>query len=137
MTYPRLVIDKEAVLANAAALQSMGAQQHIHITPVVKALAGYDELIRDIAALGFSRIGDSSLLHIRNYADISAEKWLLRSPMVCEIPQLLALTDGALISEERLLRELEAEAKQQGKELRDMTLGEMDSLWEEAKKKGL
>lgn len=32
---------------------------------------------------------------------------------------------------------VEAGAKQQGKELRDMTLGEMDSLWEEAKQKGL
>lgn len=130
MTYPRLVIDKEAVLANAAVLQSMGAQHHIHITPVVKALAGYDELIRDIAALGFSRIGDSSLLHIRNYTNISAEKWLLRSPMVCEIPQLLALTDGALISEERLLRELEAEAKQQGKEYKVILMAELGDLRE-------
>ena len=32
---------------------------------------------------------------------------------------------------------VEAGAKQQGKELRDMTLGEMDTLWEEAKQKGL
>lgn len=32
---------------------------------------------------------------------------------------------------------VEAGAKQQGKELREMTLGEMDTLWEEAKQKGL
>ena len=29
---------------------------------------------------------------------------------------------------------VEAKAKEQGKELKDMTLGEMDALWNEAKK---
>jgi XTP/dITP diphosphohydrolase len=32
---------------------------------------------------------------------------------------------------------VEAEAKKQGKKLKDMTLGEMDELWEEAKSKGI
>ena len=71
MTYPRILIDQEAVLTNAAALKKMGEQQRIQITPVVKALAGYDQLIRAIAELGFTRIGDSSLRHIRNYADLA------------------------------------------------------------------
>ncbi|MCI7764195.1 MAG: nucleoside triphosphate pyrophosphohydrolase, partial [Bacteroidales bacterium] len=30
----------------------------------------------------------------------------------------------------------EQKAKEMGKELKDMTLGEMDSLWEEAKRSG-
>ena len=37
MTYPRILIDQEAVLTNAAALKKMGEQQRIQITPVVKA----------------------------------------------------------------------------------------------------
>lgn len=130
MTYPRILIDQEAVLTNAAALKKMGEQQRIQITPVVKALAGYDQLIRAIAELGFTRIGDSSLRHIRNYADLAVEKWLLRSPMICEMPQLIELTDGALISEERLLREIEAEAGRQNTSYKVMLMAELGDLRE-------
>lgn len=106
ITYPRILIDQQAVCDNAAALQRLGEQHQVEIMPVVKALAGHAETIYRLAELGFKRLGDSSLRHIAAYSGLAAEKWLLRSPMFCELPRLVELTDGTLISEESLLRAL-------------------------------
>jgi len=127
--YPRIIIDRQGVLDNAIALQDLAAARGVGITPVVKALAGH-ELIRDIVALGFERIGDASLPHIRAYADLNVEKWLLRSPMQAEIPELVSLTAGAFITEAAAIRQLEAEAGRQGKSYKIVLMAEMGDLRE-------
>jgi predicted amino acid racemase len=127
--YPRIIIDKQGVLDNAIILRDLAATHGVSITPVVKALAGH-ELIRDIAALGFERIGDASLPHIRAYADIPAEKWLLRNPMQGEIPELVRLTEGALITEAAAIRQIAAEADRQGKIYKVILMAELGDLRE-------
>ena len=130
MTYPRIIIDEAKILANARALRQMARQHGVQITPVVKALAGYAPVIHKLAALGFSRLGDSSLLHLRAYADVAAEKWLLRSPMLSELAQLVQLADGTLISERRLLLELEQAAAAANRSFQVILMAELGDLRE-------
>lgn len=127
--YPRIIIDRQGILDNAIALRDLGVDRGVSITPVVKALAGH-ELIRDIAALGFERIGDASLSHIRAYADLPVEKWLLRNPMREEIPELVRLTEGALITEATAIRRIEAEADRQNKIYKIIIMAELGDLRE-------
>ena len=128
--YPRIVIEKDKVLSNAIALKNLAASRQIELTPVVKALAGYAPLIRDMADLGFKRFGDATLPHFRAYQDVSAEKWLLRNPMTCEIPELVRLTDGSLVSEARVLLALEEEARCIRREYQVLLMAELGDLRE-------
>lgn len=130
MMYPRMVIDREAVLYNARTLKELAAAQGIEITPVVKALAGDPPLIRDIAELGFTRLGDATLPHFRAYQDVPAEKWLLRNPMACEIRELVRLTDGSLVSEAQVLRQLEKECARIHRDYQVVLMAELGDLRE-------
>lgn len=127
--YPRIIIDRYAILANARILRDLAGRRGVAITPVVKALAGH-ELVADIATLGFERIADASLDHIRAYADVAAEKWFLRNPMSCEVEELLRLTAGCLVSEADTLRLLETEAERQGKIYQVLLMAELGDLRE-------
>lgn len=127
--YPRIVIDRYAILNNARTLRDLAARRGVTITPVVKALAGH-ELVRDIAALGFERLADASLAHIRNYADLSLPIWFMRNPMSCEAEELVSLTAGSLISEAASLRLIEAAAERQGKIYQVLLMAELGDLRE-------
>ncbi len=128
--YPRIIIDRDKILANAAELIKRTQPHGIEITAVVKALAGREELINDLAQLGFARIGDSSLRHIEAYRKVKAEKWLLRMPMLSEIEQLLELTDGALISELLTLRLISQAAVRKNKTYKVIIMAELGDLRE-------
>ena len=128
--YPRMVIDKEAVLHNAHALKELAASFGVELTPVVKALAGDPPLIKEIAELGFSRLGDATLPHFRAYQEVAAEKWLLRNPMICEIQELVRLTDGSLISEAGVLYRLEEECARIHREYQVVLMAELGDLRE-------
>ena len=127
--YPKLVIDREAIIANAIILRDLAKEHNIEITPVVKALAGH-QLVKEIAGMGFSRIGDSSLHHIRKYRDIAAKKWLLRNPMDFEIEELLEITEGALISEAASLTQIEERAAAQETHYQVILMAELGDLRE-------
>jgi predicted amino acid racemase len=128
--YPRLIIDREKILDNARSLQQKGRERGVEITPVVKALAAQRDLIMDIAALGFERLGCSNLRHIKTYSSAKAEKWLLRMPMFAEIEQLVSLTDGALVSAAETIRRLSRAAESQNREYQIILMAEMGDLRE-------
>ena len=128
--YPKITIDKSAVLDNAQTLKKLAESRGISITPVVKALAGEPQLIRALAELGFDRLGDSTLSHFRTYQDVKTEKWLLCDPMLSETEELVQLTDGALISEAAILQRIEEECTRAGRTYQVVLMAELGDLRE-------
>ncbi|NLF79793.1 MAG: hypothetical protein GX572_01210 [Clostridia bacterium] len=127
--YPRIIIDRHAILANARVLRDQAARRGVDVTPVVKALAGH-KLVADIVSLGFKRIADAGLEHIRAYADLDVDIWFLRNPLACEAEELVRLTTGCLVSEAAALRLLETEAERQGKIYQVLLMAELGDLRE-------
>ncbi|MCI5825901.1 MAG: alanine racemase [Arcanobacterium sp.] len=99
VTFPRVVIDDDQIVANAERIAELGAQRGVDITAVVKGVAGYTPLIKRIAQSPVRALADASLEHVRAYADVPKEKWFIRIPMLGEIPQVVELTQMCMISD--------------------------------------
>ena len=128
--YPKIIINTSSILDNARAIKKLAESRGVTVTPVVKALAGEPQLIHALAELGFPRLGDATLAHFRNYQDVSAEKWLLRDPMLSEVAELVRLTDGALVSEAAVLRRLEEECARAERTYQVVLMAELGDLRE-------
>ena len=119
MSYPRIVIDADAVLFNAQYVIAQGVSHGIAVTPVVKSLAGFLPVVREIVTAvhehggqhggqhGGRMIADSNLNHVQEYRSLDCELMFIREPMLSEIPDLVGLTDCALISELDTLQAIE------------------------------
>lgn len=128
--YPRILIDRKKIIKNATALRDLAASRGVEITPVIKALAGKADLISDIAALGFERLADSNLRHMQAYSKLAMEKWLLRMPMLAEVDDVVAHSDGALVSEMETVRQLSRAAERANKTYRLILMAELGDLRE-------
>ncbi len=114
--YPCIEIRPDGILHNLKILKSTCAEHGISLSLVTKMLVGYEPLVRYLVNEGeISAICDSRVENFREFVDIKAEKWLIRSPMLSQIEETVKFTDVSLNSELKVIRALNDEACRQHK----------------------
>ncbi|MCL1914097.1 MAG: alanine/ornithine racemase family PLP-dependent enzyme [Eubacteriaceae bacterium] len=113
--YPILEIDKSIIAGNTRRLVQMCSQHGIEVTAVTKVVMGDAAIASIFVDNGIARIADSRIPNLAKLAGINAEKWLIRTPMISEAPQVVELADVSLNAEISVLHALDDSAKKQSK----------------------
>lgn len=131
MAYPKLVVNRARILENAKRIRKMAAEHGIRIMPVVKGLGSHPAIVRALDDAGFEVMGDANLFRMDRYAaDIQAELWLLRCPAISELPHLVDVAKGTLVTEAATLQALEALCAKRGITFKAMLVAELGDLRE-------
>lgn len=101
MTAPRLEVDLDKIYHNALSLVERLGKQGISVTGVTKANLGSPEIANLWLQAGVSGLGDSRIENIRAMrgAQVSASMTLIRTPMLSQADEVVALADLSFNSE--------------------------------------
>lgn len=142
--YPLLTVNLPHLRENVRVLISLCREHGIKITSVTKVFRADPEIARVLVEEGMPMLGDARVDNLERMKDIDAEKWLIRPPMLSEVPRLVEFGDASLDSELSVIEAINEEAGRQGKihkvilmaDLGDIREGYVDSdeLIEVAKK---
>jgi predicted amino acid racemase len=113
--YPRVDIDLAGVLTNFRAVTALARARGVSIGVVTKALAGYRPLVEALVGAGATAIGEAHLHTLDRFADLPADKWMIRLPLPSQADQVVRLADISLNTERRTLAALGQAAVNQGK----------------------
>ena len=133
-------IDLGKLYHNAQVLVTRLNERGISVTGVTKATLGLPEIANAWLRAGVSGLGDSRIENIDTLrrADVEAEIVLIRSPMLSQVDQVVALTNVSLNTELEVIRQLSSAAQKAGPshgvilmvELGDLREGIMPELLE-------
>ena len=142
--YPLLTVDIPHLRENVRTLRALCEARGIQITAVTKVFRGDPVIARVLVEEGITMLGDARVDNLERMRDIEAEKWLIRPPMLSEVPRLVRFGDVSLNTEMTVIKAIDEEAGRQGKkhkiilmaDLGDIREGYVDSeeLIEEAKR---
>lgn len=114
--YPCIEIHLEGILRNLNILKNACEARGISLSLVTKVLGGHHQLVGDLVQKGkLATICDSRIQNLKTFQDILVEKWLIRSPMLSEVQDVIRYADVSLNSELSVLQALSKEAIQQNK----------------------
>ncbi len=114
--FPCIEIRPDGILHNLKIMKQRCAEKGMTLSVVTKMLVGYEPLVRYLVEEGGVRaICDSRVENFMEFVDIKAEKWLIRSPMLSQVKDVVKFTDVSLNSELEVLQALNDEAKMQNK----------------------
>ena len=114
--YPCIEIHLEGILRNLNILKNACEARGISLSLVTKVLGGHLQLVGDLVQKGnLATICDSRIQNLKTFQDIQAEKWLIRSPMLSEVLDVVGYADVSLNSEMTVLQALNDEAVKQSK----------------------
>ena len=100
MTYPRLIIRRSIFAANAETVCRRCSAHGISVTGVTKGFCAAPPLVRCLVEAGAVSLADSSLANIAalKREGFSLPIYMLRIPMISELPELVQWADGSLVS---------------------------------------
>jgi predicted amino acid racemase len=112
---PRLVVDLEKIEHNTRTIDELVSGSGIRLTGVTKACCGDPRVGSAMIRGGAVSLADSRVSNLKRLkeAGIETELMLLRTPMVSEIPQVVAVADISLNTELEVLQRLADEAWRQ------------------------
>lgn len=114
--YPCIEIHLDGILQNLNILKNACESQGISLSLVTKVLGGNLQLVGDLIKKGnISCICDSRIQNLKVFRDIAVEKWLIRSPMLSEVSDVVQYADVSLNSELTVLLALNQAAMEQKK----------------------
>ncbi len=114
--FPCIEIRPDGILHNLKIMKQRCAENGMSLSVVTKMLVGYEPLVRYLVEEGeIKAICDSRVENFMEFVDIKAEKWLIRSPMLSQVKDVVKFTDVSLNSELDVLRALNEEAEKQNK----------------------
>ena len=114
--FPCIEIRPDGILHNLKIMKQRCSENGMSLSVVTKMLVGYEPLVRYLVEEGkIKAICDSRVENFMEFVDIKAEKWLIRSPMLSQVSDVVKFTDVSLNSELDVLRALNDEAKKQNK----------------------
>lgn len=114
--FPCIEIKPDGILHNLKIMKQRCAENGMSLSVVTKMLVGYEPLVRYLVEKGeIAAICDSRVENFMEFVDIKAEKWLIRSPMLSQVRDVVKFTDVSLNSELDVIRALNDEAKKQNK----------------------
>ena len=128
--YPKIEINLNNLIENAKKVKSICEENNVKYTLITKLLAGDKKIVKELVNNGVESIGDSRLKNIEEYKDLNVEKWLIRSPMLSEVHDAVALADVSLNSEIEVIKQLNKEAAEQGKKHKVILMYELGDLRE-------
>lgn len=130
--YPVLDIHEDAIYQNAVALRKLCKDNGIEPCAVVKGFCNCMPITRQLIRAGFSELASSRVDHLaqlkRDFPNISI--LLLRIPMACEIEDVIEICDAALVSEWPVIRLLNEEAVNKGKQFKVILMRDVGDLRE-------
>lgn len=127
--YPLIDIKLDGILSNLEELKNECSKNGISFSLVTKMLVGYKPLVDYIVKHGqIGIICDSRIKNLHVYAEVEAEKWLIRSPMLSEIPDVVRYSDASINSELEVIRALNIEAINQSKIHKVILMAELGDL---------
>ena len=128
--YPRIEIKIDNIIENAKKINSLCKERGVKLSVVTKLFAGNKEIVKKIVESGIESICESRIDNLQNFKDINVEKWLIRSPMISEIEEVVSLADVSLNSEFEVIKKLDEEARKQGKIHKVILMYELGDLRE-------
>lgn len=112
--YPCIEIKVDGIIDNINILKKACDERGIFISLVTKVLAGDSALVEKIISKSdVKTICDSRLQNLIKFKDINAEKWLIRSPMISEVDEVVKYVDVSLNTEKDILLALNESALKQ------------------------
>ena len=128
--YPKLLIDLACIRENAKTVIALCESHHIGVTAVTKVFRGDPVIAQVYIDAGASRLGDSRVDNLKRMHALQAEKWLIRPPMLSEIPELVRWGDASLNSEITVIRRINEECRKQGKMHKILLMTDLGDLRE-------
>ena len=113
------------VVQNLTTISALTATRGISLTVVTKALVGYRPVVERLVAAGATSIGEARIETLRAYADLPAEKWLIRAPLMSQIDDTVRFADVSLNSEITVIEALGRASVAQGRTHRVVVMVDM------------
>ncbi len=135
MAWPRLSIDLDAISANAFEVCRRCAHQGISVTAVTKGMSAQPPVAFAMLEGGCHSLGDSRLENLvkLRQAGVKAPLYMIRIPMLSQLPELIRWADGSLMSSLLVMEKLEqccAAARIHHKIMVMVDLGDLrEGLW--------
>lgn len=113
---PFIEIRLSGILHNLSLLKNACQSRGITLSLVTKVLGGHRELVQSIISRGgVKSICDSRVQNLKAFSELCVEKWLIRSPMLSEVEDVVRYADVSLNSERLVLQALSDTAVRQNK----------------------
>jgi ornithine racemase len=128
MPYPRLTVDRERIRGNARRMMD-ACRPGIAVMGVTKGVCGDVEVARALVDAGVDSLGDARLGNLDRLrrASLGRPLWLLRSPGPSEVHATVALCDGSLQADARVLSLVGEEARRQNRRHQVLLMVDLDT----------
>ncbi len=130
LTYPSLTIHLPHLRRNIRRIRELCESRGINITAVTKLFEGDTMIAQVFVEEGLTTFGDSRVDNLERLAEIKAEKWLIRPPMLSEVPRLVKYGDASLNSELAVIEAIAAECEKQGKRHKIILMADLGDIRE-------
>ncbi len=128
--YPLLTVNLPHLRENVHVLTALCKEHGIRITAVTKVFRADPEIARVLVEDGIEMLGDARVDNLERMQDIKAEKWLIRPPMLSEIPRLVRFGDASLNSEMTVVRAINEECLRQNRKHRVILMADLGDIRE-------
>lgn len=128
--YPKIEINSNNIVENVKRVKALCEKNGVDLCVVTKVLSDNKELVKKMVENGVTAICESRIENFISYKDLDVEKWLIRIPMECEIPDVVKYSDVSLNSELYTIIKLNDEAKKQNKVHKVVLMYELGDLRE-------
>jgi len=128
--YPLLTVNTAHLRENVRVITDLCKEHGIKITAVTKVFRGDPVIAKVLVEEGISMLGDARVDNLERLQDISAEKWLIRPPMLSEVPRLVQFADASLNSEMAVIEAIDKEAGRIGKKHKVILMADLGDIRE-------
>jgi predicted amino acid racemase len=127
---PILEIDSNIILHNLSELKKLTKRNGVSMSVVTKGLVGYEPLVRLLVENGADSICEAHIQNLIRFKDLPAEKWMIRSPLMSEVSEVVRYADVSMVSENIIIECLSAAAVKQNRMHKVVIIVELGELRE-------
>lgn len=128
--YPLIEINLKNIIENYKYVNNVCNKNGVTLSLVTKLLSGNKDIVLELVNNGVKCICESRIENLMIYSDIDVEKWLIRSPMISEVCDVVKYADVSLNTEIKVINKLDEEAKKQNKIHKIILMYELGDLRE-------
>jgi len=128
--YPRLLINLSRIRQNAHVVAGLCASHGLKVVAVTKVFRAAPPIARAYLDAGLTRLGDSRTANLKKLAGLPAEKWLIRPPMLSEVPEMIRYADVSLNSEFVVLEKINEECLKQHRSHKVVLMADLGDIRE-------
>lgn len=128
--YPLLTVNLGHLRQNVNTVRGLCAAHGISITAVTKVFRADPNIAKVLVEEGITKLGDARVDNLKRLEGIDAEKWLIRPPMLSEVPDLVKYADASLNSEMIVVRAISEECLKQGRKHKVILMADLGDIRE-------